>query len=133
MVSEAIRKRESISVDPTVWTGDDPMPYNPGSDLDRIGIDVANLQALFERYKTAVQTQFPDRHTVSRAINPSTLDAFRRTAMDIDQRLQIWADSQSSEWSSIALLQDEIPESVRKAGLHRNLCDVYPSVQVASV
>ncbi|KIX08623.1 uncharacterized protein Z518_03279 [Rhinocladiella mackenziei CBS 650.93] len=128
MVSEAIRHRQPVNMEPAVWDDEEPMPHNPSSDLDRIGVDVANLQALFERYKKAVQTE-----SVLEAIDVRTLAAFKRTANDVDERLEIWATAQSRQWSPIPLLPHEIPESIKRAGVYRNLCDVYPTVQIASV
>ncbi|KIW89234.1 uncharacterized protein Z519_10087 [Cladophialophora bantiana CBS 173.52] len=133
MVSEAIRTRQPVQIDPAVWEDDGPMPYNPASDLDQIAIDLANLQALFEQYKTTLQIAFAKGQRVLTAKDLSTIASFRRTAAAIDQRLQIWASAQYLFYSPFRLTADEIPESVRKAGLYGDFCNVYPTVQIAGV
>ncbi|KAH0845635.1 hypothetical protein AYO21_05560 [Fonsecaea monophora] len=133
MVSEAIRTRQPVHIDPAVWEDDGPMPYNPASDLDKIAIDLANLQALFEQYKATLQAALAKGQKVLTAKDLSIIASFRRTADAIDQRLQIWADSQHSFYSPFRLAADEIPDSVREAGLYGDFCNVYPSVQLAGV
>ncbi|OAP58484.1 hypothetical protein AYL99_07574 [Fonsecaea erecta] len=133
MVSEAIRTRQPVVIDPAVWEDDGPMPYNPASDLDKIAIDLANLQAVFEQYRSTLQAGFAKGQKVLTARDLSIIASFRRTAAAIDQRLQVWADAQYSFYAPLRLAADEIPESVRKAGLYGSFCNVYPSVQIAGV
>ncbi|KIY02980.1 uncharacterized protein Z520_01445 [Fonsecaea multimorphosa CBS 102226] len=133
MVSEAIRTRRPVHIDPAVWDDDGPMPYNPASDLDKIAIDLANLQAVFEQYKSTLQAGFAKGQKLLTARDLSIIASFRRTAAAIDQRLQIWADAQYSFYSPLRLAADEVPESVRRAGLYGAFCNIYPSVQIAGV
>lgn len=133
MVTEAIRTHQPVHINPAVWEDDDPQPANPTSDLDKIAIDLANLQALYERYKSTLKAGFANGQKVLTAKDLSIIASFRRAATTIDQRLQIWAGSQQSYFAPCRMTADEIPESVRKAGLYGDFCNVYPSVQLAGV
>ncbi|KAJ9610307.1 hypothetical protein H2200_005084 [Cladophialophora chaetospira] len=133
MISEAIRTRQPVHVDPAVWHDEGPMPVSPASDLDAIAIDLANLQALYEQYKNTWRIGFANGQTVLTAKDLSVIASFRRTATAIDQRLQIWADSQAPHFSPLRMAMIEVPESVRKAGMYGNFCNVYPSAQLAGI
>lgn len=133
MVSEAIRTRQPVHIDPAVWDDVGPLPPSPGSDLDKIAIDLAHLQALYERYKSTLQAGFANGQTVLTAKDLSIIASFRRAATTIDQRLEIWANSQPSYFAPCRMTADEVPESVRKAGLYGKSCNVYPTVQLAGV
>jgi hypothetical protein len=133
MLTEAIRTRQPFHPDPTVWDDDGPMPFNPFSQLDRIAIDLANLQALYEQYKTTLQIGFARGQRVINAKDLSIIASFRRTATSIDQRFEIWANAQPSFYSPLRLEAAEIQESVRKAGLYGDFCNIYPTVQLAGV
>ena len=133
MVSEAIRTRQPVSMDPVVWDDHDALPISPASDLDRIAIDLAQLQALYERYKTTLQLGFANGQKTLTTEDFGVMASFRRAAMTIDQRLQVWAVSQSSYFAPCRIPAHEVPESVRKAGLYGDFCNVYPSVQLAGV
>jgi hypothetical protein len=133
MVSEAIRTRQPVHIDPAVWEDADPLPASPASDLDNIAINLAHLQALYERYKSTLQTGFANGQTVLTAKDLSIIASFRRATTTLEQRLQIWADLQPSYFTPCRMTADEIPESVRKAGLYGKSCNVYPTVQLAGV
>jgi len=133
MVTEAIRTHQPVHIDPDVWEDDDPQPPSPSSDLDKVAIDLANLQALYERYKSTLEAGFANGQKVLTAKDLSIIASFRRAATTLDQRLQIWAGSQQSYFAPCRMAADEIAESIRKAGLYGDFCNVYPSVQLAGV
>ncbi|KAK5049932.1 hypothetical protein LTR84_004051 [Exophiala bonariae] len=133
MVSEAIRTRQPVIMDPAVWDDPDPLPISPASDLDRIAIDLAQLQALYERYKTTLQIGFANGQKALTDEDVGVMASFKRAATTIDQRLQVWAGSQSSYFAPCRVPAHEVPGSVRKAGLYGDFCNVYPSVQLAGV
>ncbi|KEF63539.1 uncharacterized protein A1O9_01517 [Exophiala aquamarina CBS 119918] len=133
MVTEAIRTHQPVHINPAVWEDDDPQPASPTSDLDRIAIDLANLQALHERYKSTVKAGFVSGQRLLTGRDLSIIASFRRAATTLDQRLQIWASSQQSYFAPCRMTADEIPECVKKAGFYGHYCNVYPTVQLAGV
>lgn len=133
MISEAIRTHQPVHIDPGVWEDDGPLPANAASDLDKVAIDLAHLQALYERYKSTLQAGFANGQTVLTAKDLSIIASFRRAATTLEQRLQIWADLQPSYFTPCRMTADEIPESVRTAGMYGKFCNVYPTVQLAGV
>ena len=123
IVGRALRDSEPVPPNTVKWdylTRD--LPKTQGVLLDELDIELANLHALVCKLEFGTSTH---HHSVTRLL---------RKATELDERMVGWADSTAKIWTTFRVSGPEcIPDSVRRAGLYQEYCDIYPGVTVADL
>ncbi|KAJ5738474.1 hypothetical protein N7493_001629 [Penicillium malachiteum] len=103
---------------PEIW----PMPQcetssSPRIVLSSVAAEVVNLRQSWEK----LQSKISDETQISSILDKAT---------QIDAKLLSWSYCVPEDWNPIPATI--IPESIRKAGVYRNLCDCYTDMWIAS-
>ena len=112
-VFRALHTRSPINATATVWQDPADMPRNPGTILDLMSVEVANILALEK----------------SDALTGS-LSNFTRMVKTAERRLATWPDSVPQDWFPKRVRRELVPPSVAEAGLYGDGCDIYSDVLV---
>lgn len=112
-VFRALHTRSPINSTATVWQDPVDMPRNPGTILDLMSVEVANILALEK----------------SDALRGS-LSSFTTMVKTAEHRLATWSDSVPQDWFPQRVPRKSVPKSVADAGLYGDGCDIYPDVLV---
>ncbi|KAI9794305.1 MAG: hypothetical protein M1833_000396 [Piccolia ochrophora] len=121
IIGRALSTTEPVPLSVSKWTEMAPhVLETPGSQLDDLNVEVANLRALASQLKSDT------------AVEGTSVVGILREATVLDQRLLAWRDSLPSDWGPLRVSGPEcIPQSVRDAGLYQNHCDIYKSIFIA--
>lgn len=123
VVGRALRNMEPVPFNVSTWADRTQDVWKtPGSRLDDLNLEIANLQALVSRLRLDITTQdFP-------------VLSILRKATELDQRLLAWTSTVPDDWAPTRVSGPEcILESVRDAGLYQDHCDVYKSIFIANL
>lgn len=110
-----------------VLDAEDESPQSPGTLLDLMSVDVANLLAL------ADQTLRRDAELKCDKIKSSTatLDLLMK-AQEVDANLATWPLFVPQDWIPMQVAADNVPKSVVDAGFYGNSCAIYPDIMICS-
>lgn len=125
-VSSAIRENRSVPDDLTTWCEVVNMPRNPSTELDQLGVLVANTQHDFE------QLVLHQAHcTNSCCIHAQSLVEVTNQALAVENHLIAWSDTVPDWWHPVKLasIREVQPPVVAYSGI----CEIYPSIQIASI
>ena len=112
-VFRALHTRSPIDTTATLWQDPADMPRNPGTILDLMSVEVANILA----------------HEKSVALVGSLSD-FTATVKTAERRLATWPDSVPQDWFPTRVPRRVVPKTVADAGLYGDGCDIYSDVLV---
>lgn len=121
-VSLCIRKKIPFTADELEWLESSvvpALPVNPSSLLDLIGVSIASLQHDFE---DALSLSGPIPRRKSREL--------WQRIQSVDEQLETWLQDIPQHWVPASISSRDISTSIET---HKNACDVYPSVQIASI
>ena len=121
IVGRVLRSSKAMTPDVSTWARMTPdVPKTPAIRLDELNMELANFQAVFSEL---------DANTLAQG---ASLLSLLENAMQLDQRLIAWMTTVPDSWLPIRVSGLEcIPQSVRKAGLYQDHCDIYQSIFVA--
>jgi hypothetical protein len=88
------------------------LPARPSSHLDLIGVSVASLQHSFTQLDSS---------------NPVMLSQLVMDVSDVGDQLDVWLDAVPEHWYPSHI------ENTKAMDCYRGACDVYPSIQVATI
>ncbi|KAL8785632.1 MAG: hypothetical protein Q9195_008552 [Heterodermia aff. obscurata] len=112
-VFRALHTSSPIDPTATVWQDPADMPRNPGTILDLMSVEVANILAL-EKSDTLTRS----------------LSSFATMAKTAEHRLATWPDSVPQDWFPKRVARKMVPITVADAGLYGDGCDIYSDVLV---
>ena len=123
LVDRALRKNQSVAGEVLNWTAEgDTIPTSPQLSLNQIQFQVANVQAS----GVSLVEVAADRK------NAVALQILER-ARDLDQWLILWYRSMPTSYYPVCVTKDDIPSSVRSAGVYADYCTIHKSVFVADL
>jgi len=119
VISRALSSGERVPSNVSSWIEvARDVPVTPGSQLDELELEVANLRA-----SSTLQSRGTERAAGE-----------LRKAVELDQRLAAWMNALPDDWIPVRVFGAYcIPESVRESGVYHNYCDVYRSVFAANM
>ena len=118
-VTFATRDGRNLPASELSWLDWDATALNPSSQLDMVGIEIANLQNEFANVL----------HSSSLAKNE--LDQLLSKALAVDMRLRTWARGIPASWHPVEF--DHTPLCIPPVATYAGVFDIYPSVQIASL
>lgn len=124
-VTSAIWEKSHVA-DDLKWCSPINMPKNPSSELDHIGISVANVQ-----YDFLQLTQSQNQATRIRVVDMQSLIEVCRQALIVEQKLEAWSENAPRHWRPFKV--EVVGESRPPVMLYLESCEVYLSIQVASI
>lgn len=129
-VSSAIREGRPVPADLYSWCGSNDMPRTQSSDLDTIGIRVAELQRIF-----AQTWRHHSRCATSSCPHLGILAEVCMQAMAAEKDLISWASSVPTPWTPFRFdLECLNPQKTSPPiQTYAGACDIYPSIQISSL
>ncbi|KEF60426.1 uncharacterized protein A1O9_01987 [Exophiala aquamarina CBS 119918] len=129
-VSSAIREGRPVPADLYSWCGSNDMPRTQSSDLDTIGINVAEMQRIF-----AQTWRHHSRCTISSCPHLGILAGVCTQAMAAEQDLNSWASGVPPSWSPFKLDLGRLRPQKASPPIqtYSGACDIYPTIQISSL
>ena len=112
-VFRALHTRSLVNTTAAVWKDPADMPRNPGTILDLMSVEVANVLALEKSFAMVG--------------SPS---GFITEAKAAEHLLATWPDSVPQDWFPKRVPRKMVPKTVADAGLYGDGCDIYSDVLV---
>jgi len=103
------------------------VPQNPGTLLDLMFVEVANLLVFAENSFA----QSKDAGSAQAELSTSVMDLLIE-AEETDAKLASWPAFIPKDWFPIQVSVNDVPKSVVDAGFYGNSCDVYSDIVVCS-
>lgn len=128
-VSSAIRENRRAPDDLTSWCGIANMPGNPGSDLDSLGILVANTQHDFEQLVRLHRAHCMS--TNSGCIHAHALGEVTNRVLAVEDSLIAWSATVPESWHPVRIMSTR--ETEPPVAMYGGTCEIYPSIQIASI
>ena len=125
-VSSAIREHRRVPDEVDVWWEAVDMPHTPGSELDRIGIQVAATQCDFEQMMMH-QCDCTDLSCT----NAQSLVEVTNQALATERHLVAWSASVPDWWHPLKLAS--LRPGQAPVPTYFGMCEIYPSIQIASI
>ncbi|KAL6715136.1 hypothetical protein ACLMJK_007399 [Lecanora helva] len=103
------------------------VPQNPGTLLDLMCVEVANLLADAKRF-----------HAIGSASPTDEASQFKKLynlmfkAQSLDAKLMTWPNFLPASWVPVRLPAKKVPKSVIETGFYGEWCDIYPDIMVCS-
>jgi len=129
-VSSAIREGRPVPEDLYSLCGSSEIPRTQSSDLDAMGINVAETQRIF-----AQTWRHHSRCTTSSCPHLGILAEVCMQAMAAEKDLITWASSVPAPWTPFRFdLEHLIPQKTNPPiPTYSGACDIYPSIQISSL
>ena len=124
IVGRAFGRKEPVSRDVLIWTKSaQDMPRTPAFDLEDIEYDVANLQA---------SASAPESRPDLEAKTVCAMETLSK-ANELEQRLAAWIANIPTDWAPGGVRDiEQIPPSIRDAGLYEAYCIVHKNIFIAN-
>ena len=121
IVGRVLHNAEPVPIGVSTWTNmSQDVPKTAGLRFDDLNFEVANLQALASRFDSVSTVQ------------DIPILSILKKATELDQRLLAWTSTVPDDWLPTQVSGPQgIPQSVRKAGLYQDYCNIYKSILIA--
>jgi hypothetical protein len=117
-INYSLLKGRDVQLDPELLTDDTAVL--PSAKLDLLNVKLAKLYA-FARTHCGGPDLIEFYNTV---MNRASL---------LERKFQAWSDSLPLSWQPMAVDASQLQPSIRKAGVYKDMCDVYSSLAVSHV
>lgn len=125
-VSSSIREGRRVDSELARWIKLGNIPWSPSSSLDEIGIEVADVQYSFRQLNL--------QHSSCTALTCTHLPAWtklHRLAKELERKLLVWPQLLPSHWQP--RIWYPTTESIPNIYMYSDTCEIYPSIQIASI
>jgi hypothetical protein len=127
-VSSAIREGRPVPADLCNWCNSNDVPRSPSLDLDKIGIHVAHMQRAFSLTWSY--------HSGCKTISCPHLGIFSKVCVQAtaaEKDLITWASGVPTPWTPFKFNLGRLQKNPLPIQTYLGACDVYPSIQIASI
>ena len=106
---------------------DEGIPQNPGTLLDVMFVEVANLLAYAKTLPASPADVDFDRTDLLLDFADILIQA-----RELDAKLATWPAFVPADWNPIPVSANDVPQSVISAGFYGESCDIYPDIMICS-
>ena len=118
LVERAIDQGFAIDTTAALWQDDEDIETTPAMKFDMLCVEAANILAAVRAIRESANAGYHQEAS-------SEVEALVLRAVACDSRFASWPDNLPEYLFPMALSADEVPPTVKAAGLYRDTCDIY--------